>query len=91
MSRYCGFGRFCFEGWFFLFSFFHKTHSTKKIKKIITKRNNVVFISKTSDSNVQYGSVAGDIFYYNHATRTSGFSIPYVDDSNETLPTITTS
>ena len=75
-----------------LYSHFVTKHTPlKEIKKIITKRNNVVFISKTSDSNVQYGSVAGDIFYYNHATRTPGFSVPYIDDSNESFPTITTS
>ena len=75
-----------------LYSHFLTKHTPlKEIKKIITKRNNVVFISKTSDSNVQYGSVAGDILYYNHVTQTPGFSIPYVDDSNEKPSTITTS
>jgi hypothetical protein len=39
----------------------------------ITKRNNVVFISKTSNTKKQFenlGAIAGDIFYYNHATVT---------------------
>ena len=43
----------------------------------ITKRNNVVFISKTSNTKKQFenlGAIAGDIFYYNHATVSSGFS-----------------
>ena len=43
----------------------------------ITKRNNVVFISKTSNTKKQFenlGAIAGDIFYYNHATTSSGFS-----------------
>jgi len=43
----------------------------------ITKKNNVVFISKTSNTKKQFenlGAIAGDIFYYNHATVTSGFS-----------------
>ncbi len=75
-----------------LYSHFVTKHTPlNQIKKIITKRNNVVFISKTSDSNAQYGSIAGDIFYYNHATRIPGFSIPDVDDSNGTSQTITTS
>ena len=75
-----------------LYSHFVTKHTPlKEIKKIITKRNNVVFISKTSDSNVQYGSVAGDIFYYNHATMSTGFSIPYVDKSNGESYSITTS
>jgi hypothetical protein len=43
----------------------------------ITKRNNVVFISKTSNTKKQFenlGAIAGDIFYYNHATVSPGFS-----------------
>jgi len=43
----------------------------------ITKKNNVVFISKTSNTKKQFenlGAIAGDIFYYNHATITSGIS-----------------
>ena len=43
----------------------------------ITKKNNVVFISKTSNTKKQFenlGAIAGDIFYYNHATASSGFS-----------------
>lgn len=45
--------------------------------KTITKRNNVVFISKTSNTKKQFenlGAIAGDIFYYNHATISPGFS-----------------
>ena len=43
----------------------------------IKKTNNVVFISKTSNTKKQFedlGAIAGDIFYYNHATASSGFS-----------------
>ncbi len=43
----------------------------------ITKSNNVVFISKTSNTKKQFenlGAIAGDIFYYNHATVSPGFS-----------------
>ena len=43
----------------------------------ITKTNNVVFISKTSNTKKQFenlGAIAGDIFYYNHATASPGFS-----------------
>jgi len=43
----------------------------------ITKKNNVVFISKTSNTKKQFedlGAIAGDIFYYNHATVSPGFS-----------------
>ena len=44
---------------------------------IITKNNNVVFISKTSNTKKQFEDlepIAGDIFYYNHATISPGFS-----------------
>lgn len=47
------------------------------ITKAIKKNNNVVFVAKTSNTRAQfekYGSIAGDIFYYNHATFTPGFS-----------------
>jgi len=43
----------------------------------ITKKNNVVFISKTSNTKKQFenlGAIAGDIFYYNHSTTSPGFS-----------------
>ena len=43
----------------------------------IKKNNNVIFISKTSNTRKQFehlGAIAGDIFYYNHATKTPGFS-----------------
>ena len=43
----------------------------------ITKSNNVIFISKTSNTKKQFenlGAIAGDIFYYNHATTSPGFS-----------------
>jgi len=42
----------------------------------ITKKNNVIFISKTSNTKKQFedlGAIAGDIFYYNHATVSPGF------------------
>ena len=43
----------------------------------IEQKNNVVFISKTSNTKKQFeelGAIAGDIFYYNHATTSPGFS-----------------
>ena len=43
----------------------------------ITKKNNVIFITKTSNTKKQFenlGAIAGDIFYYNHATISPGFS-----------------
>ena len=46
------------------------------------KKHNVVFVSKTSVTKNQFsklGSLAGDIFYYNHAIKKSGFSKIFVD------------
>ena len=46
------------------------------------KKHNVVFVSKTSVTKNQFsklGSLAGDIFYYNHAIKESGFSKIFVD------------
>ena len=52
------------------------------ILKMMKKKNNVVFVSKTSNTRGQFekfNSIAGDIFYYNHATRTPGFSKLFKD------------
>jgi len=52
------------------------------ITAAIKKRSNVVFISKTSSARKQFerfGSLAGDIFYYNHAIKKAGFSKIFVD------------
>jgi len=50
---------------------------TDSLVSTITKKNNVIFISKTSNTKKQFedlGAIAGDIFYYNHATVSPGFS-----------------
>jgi hypothetical protein len=47
------------------------------IVKTMKKNENVIFISKTSNTKKQFerfGSLAGDIFYYNHLTKSPGFS-----------------
>jgi len=52
------------------------------IAKTMKKRNNVIFIAKTSNTKKQFenlGSLAGDIFYYNHVTNNSGFSKIFVE------------
>ena len=52
------------------------------ITAAIKKRHNVIFISKTSSARKQFeklGSLAGDIFYYNHAFKRPGFSKIFVD------------
>lgn len=53
------------------------------IIKIISRNNNVIFVSKTSNTRIQFSefqSNASDIFYYNHATTKPGFSKIFVDD-----------
>jgi len=55
---------------------------TQLMIESMKKRNNVVFISKTSNTQKQFedlGAIAGDIFYYNHATSTPGFSKIFED------------
>ena len=55
---------------------------TQLMIESIKKRNNVVFISKTSNTRKQFedlGAIAGDIFYYNHATTAPGFSKIFED------------
>jgi len=52
------------------------------IVRIMKKKDNVVFIAKTSNTKKQFeklGSLAGDIFYYNHVTNNSGFSKIFVE------------
>lgn len=53
-----------------------------KLEKVISKKNNVIFISKTSNSNAQFrkfDSMAADIFYFTHASQKSGFSKLFVE------------
>ena len=50
--------------------------------KTMKKNNNVIFIAKTSNTRKQFenlGSLAGDIFYYNHVTNRPGFSKIFVE------------
>ena len=59
-----------------------QTSLTQLMIESIKKRNNVVFVSKTSNTRKQFedlGAIAGDIFYYNHATTTPGFSKIFED------------
>ena len=56
---------------------------TESMINAMKKRNNVVFVSKTSNTRKQFedlGAIAGDIFYYNHAARTPGFSKIFEDE-----------
>ncbi len=52
------------------------------ITNIMKKNQNVIFISKTSNTRTQFielKSNASDIFYYNHATKKPGFSTIFTD------------
>ncbi len=52
------------------------------VVKTMKKKNNVLFIAKTSNTKKQFeslGSLAGDIFYYNHVTNKPGFSKIFVE------------
>ncbi|MDW0121234.1 MAG: DNA double-strand break repair nuclease NurA [Nitrososphaeraceae archaeon] len=47
--------------------------------EMVKKCSNCIFISKTSESRLQFsqmGSMAGDIYYYGHTCKDAGFSIP---------------
>ncbi len=52
------------------------------IVKTMKKKDNVIFVAKTSNTRKQFeklGSLAGDIFYYNHVTNNPGFSKIFVE------------
>lgn len=54
----------------------------KAIIRTMKRKDNVIFVSKTSNTRQQfeqYGSLAGDIFYYNHLTKKPGFSKVFVE------------
>lgn len=54
----------------------------KSVVDMINKKNNVLFISKTSTTKKQFEnmkSLAGDIFYYNHIAKGPGFSKLFVE------------
>ena len=45
----------------------------------LMKNQNVIFVAKTSESNITLGGVVGDMFYFNKADSASGFSKPYYE------------
>jgi len=52
------------------------------IVNAMKKKNNVIFVAKTSNTKKQFeslGSLAGDIFYYNHVTNGPGYSKIFVE------------
>src|SRR5919199_2733501 len=52
----------------------------KQITDIIKTNNNVIFVSKNSDTKTQFSSLgakAADIYYFNHIGDSAGFSAPF--------------
>ncbi|MEM2154509.1 MAG: DNA double-strand break repair nuclease NurA [Nitrososphaeria archaeon] len=46
----------------------------------LMEEENLAFISKTSSSNTIFGGFLGDMFYFNHASLSTGYSEPYYDN-----------
>ena len=47
--------------------------------EMVKKCDTCIFISKSSESRLQFGNMgskAGDIYYYGHASKAAGFSVP---------------
>jgi len=62
----------------------NKPDDIMRILDILKRKNNVIFVSKNSDTKTQFasmGSKAADIFYFNHISNSSaGFSTPFVNN-----------
>lgn len=43
-------------------------------------KNNVIFVSKTSESDAVLSGMVGDLFYFNRASTSAGYSKPYFDN-----------
>jgi len=51
----------------------------EKASEVVKRYGNSIFVSKSSESRLQFGSFgsrAGDIYYFGHATKGAGFSVP---------------
>ena len=51
-----------------------------RLVELMNKRNNIVFVAKTSSTNQHFKGSPADIFYYNHITNKPGFSDVYVNE-----------
>jgi hypothetical protein len=65
-----------------LTSRFHQNNEDDimQMMDIIKKNDNVLFVSKNSDTKTQFSSLgakAADIFYFNHIGNSAGFSAPF--------------
>ncbi len=60
----------------------HSKISDGTVPKLFLENQNIVFVSKSSDVNDEFGkfgSIAGDIFYYGRASRKAGYSSMQTD------------
>jgi NurA-like 5'-3' nuclease len=60
----------------------NKPDDIMRILDILKRKNNVIFVSKNSDTKTQFASMgakAADIFYFNHIGNSAGFSAPFVN------------
>jgi DNA double-strand break repair nuclease NurA len=46
---------------------------------MLMNKQNVIFVAKTSESNIMLGGTVGDMFYFSKATSTPGFSKPHYE------------
>ncbi|MEM0287109.1 MAG: DNA double-strand break repair nuclease NurA [Nitrososphaerota archaeon] len=53
-------------------------------KELMSKQN-IVFVAKTSESNLMLKGTLGDIYYFTKATKNAGFSMPYYDQVGITI------
>jgi NurA-like 5'-3' nuclease len=58
----------------------NKPDEITQILRILKEKNNVIFVSKNSDTKTKFtsmGAKAADIFYFNHIGNSAGFSTPF--------------
>jgi hypothetical protein len=53
--------------------------------KDLMKKDNAIFVAKTSASNVLLDGLIGDIYYFNHISSKGGYSTPYLDPIGVTV------
>ncbi|MEM3684469.1 MAG: DNA double-strand break repair nuclease NurA [Conexivisphaerales archaeon] len=62
-----------------------KSVSFHEYAKDLMKEKKLVFVAKTSESNVMLNGSLGDIYYFTKATKKSGYSKPYFDSIGITV------
>ncbi|MEM0118372.1 MAG: DNA double-strand break repair nuclease NurA [Conexivisphaerales archaeon] len=62
-----------------------KSISFHEYAKTLMTEQKVVFVAKTSESNVMLKGTLGDIYYFTKATKKAGYSAPYFDSIGITV------